>query len=64
MPIVTTDFPSSYEFVHVGEGVITEFDHLADAIESVYYQINKGYSFAIKGEDSHQLLQKLYNLLD
>ncbi len=32
LPIVTTDFPSSYEFVHEGEGMITSFEMIHEAI--------------------------------
>ncbi len=35
LPIVTTDFPSAYEFIHEKEGVITTFEELTLAITKV-----------------------------
>lgn len=41
LPIVTTDFPSAYEFVSQGEGAITSMETLSDAIVTVARQAYK-----------------------
>lgn len=64
IPIVTTDFPSSYEFIHEGEGYITSFDKLSEAITTMIYKIEAGFKLKSYYDDSEDVLSKVYSVLD
>lgn len=62
LPIVTTDFPSAYEFVNEHEGIISSFDDLSDAIITMMNKIEKGYIIDMTNIDNREIITK-FNLL-
>lgn len=64
LPIVTTDFPSSYEFINDGEGSIVPFENIVDAIETAMKKLMDGYCVHPSIEDSRELLERIHHLFD
>ena len=64
LPVVTTDFPSSYEFIHEEEGCITSFEKLSEAITSMIYKIETGFKLKDSYDDREDVLSKVYSIFD
>lgn len=62
-PVVTTDFPSSYEFIHDNDGRIAPFDKLPDAISDMKERYDRGYRIQPHEEDTKELVDKLCSIL-
>lgn len=64
LPIVTTDFPSSYEFVKEGEGIITPFEKIADSIVTMINQIKSDNCYTRVENADKQIINQLIYLFD
>lgn len=62
LPVVTTDFPSSFEFVNSDNGIVTPLGKLADAIEEMIRKIDGGYRLPPARDDSSLILEKVHGL--
>lgn len=63
LPIVTTDFPSAYEFIHEKEGVITTVEELPLAIAKVI-ELTINNTIQFNETDEHSVVQQLKTLFD
>ena len=64
LPIVTTAFPSSYEFVKKGGGIITPIERIADAIVAMVNQIKSGMFYSHVDDTDDQIVKQLVELFD
>ena len=64
LPIVTTNFPSSYEFVRENEGCITSFANLSDAISQKLEQIKAGYRLPLFSVDNKKTIEEIHKIFD
>ena len=62
LPIVTTDFPSAYEFVNEEDGIISSLENMPDAINSMIDKIEKGYTKKIANDDNSEIINKFNSL--
>lgn len=62
LPIVTTDFPSAYEFVNEEDGIISSLENMPDAINSMIDKIEKGYTKKIVNDDNSEIINKFNSL--
>ena len=63
LPIVTTDFPSAYEFIHEKEGVITTIEELPLAITKVV-ELTINNTILFNEIDEQSVIQRLKTLFD
>lgn len=56
LPIVTTDFPSAYEFVNEDDGIISSLENISDAINSIINKIEKGYTKKMAIDDNSEII--------
>lgn len=59
LPIVSTDFPSSYEFIHEDDGIITSIDNLPKAIATMIRRIKTGFVLQPGKDDTQDVLNKI-----
>lgn len=64
LPIVTTDFPSAYEFIHEGEGVIAPCDNIPMATITIMKQKENGFQNSPEANDSRVVLELLMDLFN
>jgi len=64
LPIVTTDFPSAFEFVNDKQGVIVPYEFLPDAICQMLNKIDSGYKPHKERFDNYEILTKIRAILD
>ena len=64
LPIISTDFPSSYEFIHDDEGIITSIEELADAIANMINKIQTGEQRSICKRSQDLILLQLHSLFN
>ncbi len=62
LPIVSTDFPSAYEFIDQNSGIISDLQDVPTAIVSVKQQIDQGFCVEYSEHDNHILLDKICKL--
>lgn len=62
LPIVTTDFPSAYEFVNEQDGIISSLENMPDAINSMIDKIEKGYTKKIANDDNSEIITKFNSI--
>lgn len=61
LPIVTTDFPSSYEFILEQDGVITSFENLTETLAEVMRRSKNAFHVQPNGTSS-EVLKKMHVL--
>lgn len=64
LPIITTDFPSSYEFVHDNDGIITSIDNLPESIADMIQRIERGFRLQSGSDDNQEIIDKISALFD
>lgn len=64
LPIITTDFPSSYEFVHDNDGIITSIDNLPESIADMIQRIERGFRLQSGSDDNQEIIDKICALFD
>lgn len=64
LPIITTDFPSSYEFVKEGEGIIAPFEKIADSIIAMVNHIKSGICVSCVENSDKLVFNQLITLFD
>lgn len=64
LPIVTTNFPSSFEFVHEGEGLIVPFEQLCDAIIKMSHHIQEGRDSIFEKSNENIILAQIEDVLN
>lgn len=62
LPIVSTDFPSAYEFVDGGNGIVTTLEKLGEAVEGMISRLEGGYKLPLVRDDSVLILEKMHEL--
>lgn len=63
LPIATTDFPSAYEFVNEHEGIISSFEDISDAINTMINKIEKGYKIVTTDNENNEDIIKINSIL-
>lgn len=56
LPIVTTDFPSAYEFVSDKDGIISSLENIADSINTMMNKIETSYNIDAKNDDNGEII--------
>lgn len=64
LPIVSTDFPSSYEFIHEGDGIITSIEKLPEAIATMVHRLETGFKIQPGEDDSNVIINKIKAVFD
>ena len=62
LPIVTTDFPSSYEFVNDENGVISIIDKIPEAILQMKKRHDQGLRLPRGMDDNDKVIEKICSL--
>ena len=62
IPIVTTDFPSAYEFINEHDGIISSLEYIPDAINSMINKIEKGYKNEMANDDNSEIFNKFNSI--
>ena len=62
LPIVTTDFPSAYEFVNEQDGIISSLENMPDSINCMIDKFEKGYTKKIANDDNSEIITKFNSL--
>lgn len=62
LPIVSTDFPSAYEFIDDSVGIISNMNEIPDAIIAMKNRIEQGFIVNYSNKDALLILDKICNL--
>lgn len=62
LPIVTTNFPSAFEFINEHEGIISSFEDISNAINSMINMIDNGYKMVTIDNDNKEIINR-FNMI-